>query len=102
MKEEKMTNIMKTNELQLADRWAESYEMDAEVMMMVQQLQQQCLRWDRNRVRAKNGFKTMMLVATAVFTYSILPSFDCQYVLGHDAFRPAMVCNHLNNTLHLC
>ncbi|MBO7201778.1 MAG: hypothetical protein J6V54_10360 [Bacteroidales bacterium] len=102
MKEDRMMNKTKTDERQPAYRCAEGCEVDDEVIMMVKQLQQQCHQWDRNRVRAKNGIKTMMLVVVAIFTYSVLPDFECQYVLGHDALRPAMVCNHLTNTLHLC
>lgn len=75
---------------------------DKEVQQMVQNLQRQCAEWNRNVKRAAATIKTMAIMVVCGLTYSVLPNLGCQYIEGHNAHRPILVCNQLTNTLQQC
>ena len=48
------------------------------------------------------ALKTIVILAVMGLEYHFLPNAECQYVIGHNAHKPMVVCEQLNNILEQC
>lgn len=75
---------------------------DKEVQQMVQNLQRQCTEWNGKAKRTVAMLTMVAIMVVCGAAYNVLPNLDCQYIEGHNAHRPILVCNQLTNTLQQC
>lgn len=80
----------------------DSHEVNAQVQEMVQELQNRCIVWDKQFKRMVVALKTIVILAVMGLEYHFLPNVECQYMIGHNAHKPMVVCEQLNNILEQC
>lgn len=80
----------------------DSHEVNARVQEMVQELQNRCIVWDKQFKQTVVALKTIVILAVMGLEYHFLPNPECQYVIGHNAHKPMVVCEQLNNILEQC
>lgn len=75
---------------------------DIRAQEIVDNYVKRCLIWERNIKRALIIAKAIVVLIIVGVSYLFTPDLECQYVIGHNAHKPAMVCEQLNNTLEQC